>query len=310
MKIYKKVIIDIKTGKKIFEDSFEYEGKVALCQGSGGHSIDYGATVGKKASGFSDTLEGEIGTTRSTYINQLLEALITGGVGARIPIISQAVEGVRRASSKSLEATEADLARSGLAGTPYGEQIKASTALEGNVAASSKRADMIQALLDQIPGFIQGTQQTQMMGYSPTKDKGGYSMNAGGGVMGGGNSGNTGSTTTAAAGKSKCCFIFIASHGYLHPVVRRYRNNHTTLRNRRGYCWLADRLVPLMKKYKAIKILINFLMIKPMTSYGKYYYGYNKHGWIFAGLTKGWLLTYSILGMRPPYQRKGTKEIV
>mgnify|MGYP001618261855 CR=1 FL=1 len=38
MKIYNKVIIDVETGKTIYEDSFEYGGVVAKCGGGGGDS--------------------------------------------------------------------------------------------------------------------------------------------------------------------------------------------------------------------------------------------------------------------------------
>uniref|UniRef100_A0A6M3IIR2 Uncharacterized protein n=1 Tax=viral metagenome TaxID=1070528 RepID=A0A6M3IIR2_9ZZZZ len=110
--------------------------------------------------------------------------------------------------------------------------------------------------------------------------------------------------------KKKCCFIFIASHGYLHPIVRRYRDFHMTTRNRRGYYWLADRLVPKMAKSRAWTWLVKWGMVKPMTSYGMYYYGIKKVGVVWTPVTAAWKLLYSILGCRPPYTRHGTDEIV
>lgn len=107
-----------------------------------------------------------------------------------------------------------------------------------------------------------------------------------------------------------CCFIFIAGHGYLHPIVRKYRDLKMNRQNRRGYYWLSDRLVPWMSNIKYIKTLVNLLMVKPMTSYGKYYFGINRIGVIFIPITAFWLLTYSMLGHRPPYRRKGTMEVV
>ena len=41
MKIYNKIRIDIKTGKTLEEDSFEYEGPIAHCFGDGGSSVEY-----------------------------------------------------------------------------------------------------------------------------------------------------------------------------------------------------------------------------------------------------------------------------
>jgi len=115
---------------------------------------------------------------------------------------------------------------------------------------------------------------------------------------------------TVISGVSSCCFIFIASHGYLHPIVRQYRDIKMNARNRRGYYWLADRLVPMMAKSKFMSKLVEYLMVKPMTCYGKYYFGLNRIGAMFAGLTKFWLIAYTVLGMRPPYRRKGTNEVV
>jgi len=109
---------------------------------------------------------------------------------------------------------------------------------------------------------------------------------------------------------SACCFIFIAAHGYLHPVVRRYRDEHMTVQNRRGYYWLADRLVPRMKKHRIIKEAVKFFMVLPMTEYGKYVYGYNRIGVLFKPVAKFWLKVYEILGDRPPYKRRGSLEVV
>lgn len=107
-----------------------------------------------------------------------------------------------------------------------------------------------------------------------------------------------------------CCFIFITGHGFLHPIVRRYRDLKMNIQNRRGYYWLSDRLVPWMVKSRLIKSLVSFLMVKPMTSYGKHYFGLNRIGAIFTPITAFWLLVYSMLGHRPPYRRKGTMEVV
>jgi len=107
-----------------------------------------------------------------------------------------------------------------------------------------------------------------------------------------------------------CCFIFIAGHGFLHPIVRKYRDEHMTKRNRRGYYWLSDRLVPLMKKSKAVRAIVKLVMIDPMTSYGKHYYGINQIGVVFAPVASFWLRLFTLLGFRKPYTRRGTQETV
>lgn len=119
-----------------------------------------------------------------------------------------------------------------------------------------------------------------------------------------------GTITKPIIGKM-CCFIFIeANGGTLHPIVRRYRDEHMTIQNRRGYCWLADRLVPLMQRSKAVMQAVRWGMTEPMTAYGKWHYGINRTGWLFAPLAKAWLKTFDLLGNRPPYRRRGTEEVV
>lgn len=76
---------------------------------------------------------------------------------------------------------------------------------------------------------------------------------------------------TRAPDKGMCCFIF-AEADALSPVVRRYRDEHMTDRNRRGYYKLAEVLVPLMRKSSIVKWLVNMTMIKPLTWYGERFY--------------------------------------
>lgn len=127
--------------------------------------------------------------------------------------------------------------------------------------------------------------------------------------------GVTAATTATAmyliyTGAIACCFIFVASHGYLHPIVRKYRDNHMNTRNRRGYYWMADRLVPWMEKSKLASWLVEWLMVRPMTCYGRYYYNLGKIGAVFTPVAKFWLIIFTILGMRPPYRRRGTNIVV
>jgi len=119
-----------------------------------------------------------------------------------------------------------------------------------------------------------------------------------------------GAITGAIGGSGKCCFIFIASHGHLHPIVRKYRDEKMTKRNRRGYYWLADRLVPLMEKSKIATWIVKWLMVKPMTCYGKYYYNLGRSGALYAPITALWRGVFNLLGHRSLYQRHGTEEVV
>ena len=106
-----------------------------------------------------------------------------------------------------------------------------------------------------------------------------------------------------------CCFIFIEAHGSLLDIVRRYRDEHMTEKNRRGYYKVADKIVPIMKRSKAFKLLIRLVMTAPMVSYGKYYYGKGKIGLAFKPVAKLWLGMFDWIGGDTPYIRKNGEVI-
>lgn len=94
---------------------------------------------------------------RMEVFSQLLEGLRTGGVGAQIPIVQSAVEQSRSATSRAMRDTEASLARSGLAGTPFGEQVLAAARTEGEAATGAIPSSLVREFLSQAPGLITGT---------------------------------------------------------------------------------------------------------------------------------------------------------
>lgn len=112
---------------------------------------------------------------------------------------------------------------------------------------------------------------------------------------------------TPAPSGGLCCFIFLEARygdGTMDYVVRRFRDENMTDRNRRGYYKLAEVLVPLMRKYKICKFLVRTLMTDPMVYYGKYYYGENKLGWIAKPITSFWLRLFNYLGGNHPFVRE------
>mgnify|MGYP007096785972 FL=1 len=85
-------------------------------------------------------------------------------------------------------------------------------------------------------------------------------------------------------------------NGTMDEVVRRYRDEYMTDRNRRGYYRMAEVLVPLMRKSKTFKWIITKLFADPLVSYGKYYYGQNKHGVVFSPVKNFWMKIFDIVG--------------
>lgn len=88
------------------------------------------------------------------------------GGGIQVPIISQALEAVRRASSQSQQGTQEELARTGLTGTPFGQNILATGKREGNLAAANTQTDIMKSLYNLIPNFVLGQSQTALSGLS------------------------------------------------------------------------------------------------------------------------------------------------
>lgn len=101
---------------------------------------------------------------RGELEDQFLEALTTGGVGARIPIIEKAQEASRMATSNSLQQLDTQLAQSGLAGTPFGNRIRADALMSGRRETAMIPTNIVGQLLQQVPGYVTGANQTVVSG--------------------------------------------------------------------------------------------------------------------------------------------------
>ena len=128
----------------------------------GGGKGETGTT--KDLSKIAKTFFKETTPLRKDLTNQFLEALVTGGAGARLPIVNKAVESSRRATSNTLRGLDEQLAQSGLAGTPFGVQARTQTEQEGRFATSQIEPNMVLQMLSQIPGFVMGSNQVTVSG--------------------------------------------------------------------------------------------------------------------------------------------------
>lgn len=115
-----------------------------------------------------------------------------------------------------------------------------------------------------------------------------------------------GQQTAALANRAKdngaCCFIFMEANA-LSPVVRRYRDEHMTTLNRRGYYKLSEVLVPYMRHSSVVKMLVNIVMIKPLTSYGQWHYSRRGIGFIFKPVKNFWMRAFDFLGGDHQFKR-------
>lgn len=145
---------------------------------------------------------------------------------------------------------------------------------------------------------------------------GGVSASSGS-PMGGMGSGAAGASVSGAGGAGGgggggCCFIMLEARygdGTMDRVVRRYRDEKVTERNKRGYYKLAEVFIPLMRKSKLFSFFVVKTFADPAVCYAKWYYGENKWGWIFKPLEKFWMSLFDTLGTDTKFIRENGETV-
>jgi len=147
---------------------------------------------------------------------------------------------------------------------------------------------------------------------------GGVSASSGS-PMGGMGSGALGASVSGAGGAGGgggggggCCFIMLEARygdGTMDRVVRRYRDEKVTERNKRGYYKLAEVFIPLMRKSKLFSFFVVKTFADPAVCYAKWYYGENKWGWIFKPLEKFWMSLFDTLGTDTKFIRENGETV-
>lgn len=121
-----------------------------------------------------------------------------------------------------------------------------------------------------------------------------------------------GQQTAALATRQKdngaCCFIFMEADA-LSPVVRRYRDEHMTEMNRRGYYKLSEVLVPYMRHSRLVKAIVQATMTAPLTSYGHWHYTRRGIGFIFKPVKNFWMKAFDFLGGEHEFKRDNGETI-
>lgn len=152
--------------------------------GGGGEKTEVRDYWGNVLGSVAQELYQQSKPLRNELLSQLLDTLVTGGTN--VPIVNQSVENTMRASSEALKSVDERLAQTGLAGTPFGEQIRGEQTLEGNVAAANTRNELLTQIFQMIPSASQGYLQAFTSGLvgatgknTTTEEKGsGGSMSA------------------------------------------------------------------------------------------------------------------------------------
>lgn len=122
---------------------------------------------------------GKISPLTDVYINQLMEAATTGGVGARVPIIQRAQEAQRTAYSTALDDLSKQLAQQGLSGTPFAAEQIGSLTTKGRSAIADVGPNIVNQMLGVLPNFLTGNQSAVLgsLASGRTTDAKGYNWN-------------------------------------------------------------------------------------------------------------------------------------
>lgn len=94
---------------------------------------------------------------RKTILSQLQEALKTGGVGAKIPLIQQAVSASNQANSAALKSTSEQLAQRNIGG-PFASRILAAQRLTGEQNTARLPTSIAENFISQMTPFLSSTQ--------------------------------------------------------------------------------------------------------------------------------------------------------
>lgn len=174
MKVYTKVVIDIESFKIVSTEWHEYLGPVAECQVSGGKTR---AGTDARSAGYSlpdpslaPAAQDILGTATPAFesfmsiMSNILQTGEAGTVGPQVPIIQRSVEASRRAGSQAQRGTTEELARTGLAGTPFGETIRAGGEREAAFQTSQIAPNMMMQFMGMLPNFLSSILQTGIGG--------------------------------------------------------------------------------------------------------------------------------------------------
>jgi hypothetical protein len=118
--------------------------------GGGGGGSEFGAfllNLLRERSGYILPFEREL-------YGQGLEALRTGGIRAQIPMIQQALERSKQATSTALAETDVSLGQAGLKDTVFGQRIRGGLTLAGKQNANQIPTDLASKLIGGILGVL------------------------------------------------------------------------------------------------------------------------------------------------------------
>ncbi len=125
----------------------------------------------------------------------------------------------------------------------------------------------------------------------------------GGNIMGGilPTSGGIAGGIQGAKGGGGCCFIMVQGEGELTDSVRFSRdtymeNSKDGGKVKKGYLWMAKRLVPKMIKHKWIQNIVRLFMTRPSSIFCDWFQKRRGGGFVLAPIAIFWLIVWNVIG--------------
>ena len=267
----------------------------AISQGFGGGTTALASMAAQKAAAdaaFAQLTPGEQAAVKAMEGPQLLNLLTPLPIQILMNVLG--VDGPGTTSSGGVSSTSGS-PMSGIASKGTVGQVANATTTAQNAANAAAAAGV--GGTSSSPGSVGGGLAGMGRGAAGVA----ATAAATGGVGGGGGGGGGG-----------CCFIMLEARygdGTMDRVVRRYRDEKVTERNKRGYYKLAEVLIPLMRKSKLFSFFVVKTFADPAVCYAKWYYGENKWGWIFKPLEKFWMSLFDTLGTDTKFIRENGETV-
>lgn len=98
----------------------------------------------------------EASPVRKEVLGQALESLQTGGIGARLPIAQKGIEASRAATSSAMSQLDSSLAQQGMGRSSFGNQLRASTLLQGELETQAVPQNIAQQFIAAAPTMALG----------------------------------------------------------------------------------------------------------------------------------------------------------
>jgi hypothetical protein len=99
-------------------------------------------------------LFGQLDSTLQSFLGQIMQGLQTGGVGASIPIIQQAVSQSKAATSQAMGAENSMFSQEGAANNPAVKGIEAATGMQGAQSTAMIPSNYVMQLMSMFPSLF------------------------------------------------------------------------------------------------------------------------------------------------------------